>query len=383
MTIQFNYRYYLDDSRYETHQLKLTERLGQYLAYEMKDVGDVINFAEQQQKEGKYVALYMTYEAAQYFNPDMAVHPTADDAILAAAYSYQSAQPIQQETSIKHYNNKPQHQFAFQVKEATMIQHIKAVQAAIIDGETYQVNYTTRVSSPVQMPIKDLYDKLTQTKNGNYTMLMDTEDVQVASISPELFFQKGPFDGQDNVVVSKPMKGTMPRSDVKQQDQYNYKYLQQSLKDRAENVMIVDLLRNDIARIARKGTVHVYRSFFIETYATVYQMTSMVAGQLSNATLPLATLFHALFPCGSITGAPKLNTMSYIHKLEDQPRYIYCGTLGILMPDDKMIFNVPIRTIEYRDNKAIYGVGAGITIDSDPENEVQEFRDKAKILEML
>ncbi|WP_257214253.1 chorismate-binding protein, partial [Staphylococcus pasteuri] len=234
----------------------------------------------------------------------------------------------------------------------------------------------------IYYPIEKLYEQLTATGNGNYTVLLDTDEVSVASISPELFFQKGHFKIEDNIIVSKPMKGTIPRGDNDKEDYNNYLQLQQSDKDKAENVMIVDLLRNDISRIAETGSIIVYKLFFIETYHTVYQMTSMVAGKLST-NVKLESILGAIFPCGSITGAPKINTMRFIKELEQRPRYIYCGTIGLLMPNDKMIFNIPIRTIEYRHQQAIYGVGAGITINSNPDSEVQEFQDKTKILERL
>ena len=146
--------------------------------------------------------------------------------------------------------------------------------------------------------------------------------------------------------------------------------------------MIVDLLRNDIGRIAQSGSVYVYQLFNIEAYTTVYQMTTMVTGKV-NHTMSLVNVLKALFPCGSITGAPKLNTMKYIKALEQTPRYIYCGSIGLLLPNGKSIFNVPIRTIQYINDKAVYGVGAGITIDSNPELEIQEFKDKTRILERL
>lgn len=178
------------------------------------------------------------------------------------------------------------------------------------------------------------------------------------------------------------MKGTMPRGRTIEEDETLYNKLKHSDKDRAENVMIVDLLRNDISRISQSGTVNVYKPFMIERYNTVFQMTSMVTGQLESE-MKLINILTALFPCGSITGAPKLSTMKYIEQLESSPRSIYCGTIGMLLPEGRMIFNIPIRTIEYRNQSAIYGVGAGITIDSIPENEVQEFHDKTKILENL
>ncbi|NGT20768.1 aminodeoxychorismate synthase component I, partial [Staphylococcus aureus] len=143
-------------------------------------------------------------------------------------------------------------------------------------------------------------------------------------------------------------------------------------------------LRNDIGRISQSGSIKVYKLFFIEAYKTVFQMTSMVSGTLKTNT-DLTQILTSLFPCGSITGAPKLNTMKYIKQFESSPRGIYCGAIGLLLPteDDKMIFNIPIRTIEYKYGQAIYGVGAGITIDSKPKDEVNEFYAKTKILEML
>ncbi|MCJ1656938.1 anthranilate synthase component I family protein [Staphylococcus sp. NRL 16/872] len=381
MNITFNYRYYINSDEYETHQLTFKTYANKSLAYTLDEVGDVVHFAEKEQKNGRYVAIYLTYEAAAHFNINMATHHLEHGDLYAVAYSFDE-EDVQPPSLENVYNYVPKHNFTFQESDEQMRFKIQQVQAAIVEGETYQVNYTTRLTSDIHYSISELYTYLTQTNNGGYTALLDTEDLQVASISPELFFQKGKFKGENDVIVSKPMKGTMPRSADEKEDELNYKTLQQSLKDRAENVMIVDLLRNDISRISETGTIKVYKPFFIETYKTVYQMTSMVTGHLINE-ISLHDILKALFPCGSITGAPKLNTMSYIKSLEIGPRSIYCGSIGLMMPEDKMIFNIPIRTLKYRQDKVIYGVGAGITIDSDPKNEVQEFRDKTKILEML
>ena len=238
------------------------------------------------------------------------------------------------------------------------------------------------MSDDVKGPISELYHVLQGGNHGHYSALIDTKEVQIASLSPELFFQFGPFKNQSNIVLSKPMKGTIARGETELEDKAHFEKLRNSTKDRAENVMIVDLLRNDISRVANTGTVKVYQPFHIERYQTVYQMTSMVTGQLANH-VSLAQVLEAIFPCGSITGAPKVNTMKYIKQLEQTPRNGYCGTIGLLLPDGKAIFNVPIRTIQYINGKAVYGVGAGITIDSNPESEVQEFIDKTKILERL
>ena len=386
MHIEFNYRYYEDENQSKDYHLIMEECLDSAIAYHLDEVGEVVNFAENEQQKGRYVALYMTYEAAPYFNDKMSVNIIEENQILAVAYSFKDVRHNKENASASHNrklnSTKQKHHFKFHESDDVMMRKIKLIQQAIVEGHTYQVNYTTRLYSAIHFPITALYDKLTAHQNGHYTALLDTPEIQVASISPELFFQKGDFKEHDNVILSKPMKGTMPRGRSIEEDEQLYYALKHSAKDRAENVMIVDLLRNDITRISQSGTINVDQPFMIECYDTVFQMTSMVSGQLKPQT-NLVDIMRALFPCGSITGAPKLSTMKYIQQLETSPRSIYCGTIGVLLPDGRMIFNIPIRTIEYRNQEAIYGVGAGITIDSIPENEVQGFHDKTKILENL
>ncbi|PHK50383.1 chorismate-binding protein [Staphylococcus edaphicus] len=380
MQIHFNYRYILDEATDEMHQYLLTQCTDKRIASTIEDVGKVISFAEAKQKAGLYVALYLPYEAAPYFNHQMATVKIEGDYIYAAAYAFNHA------TDIANYDLEGQIlkpcNFKFELPSSQLMTHIKMIQSAIIEGNTYQVNYTTRLTDQIRQPIATLYYTLLQQNHGFYSALIDTDEVKVASLSPELFFQRGAFNNKADVLLSKPMKGTIARGVSEVEDQHNLSTLQQSEKDRAENVMIVDLLRNDMSRIAKTGTVKVYKPFHIEAYSTVFQMTSMVTGELNSST-KLADVLKSLFPCGSITGAPKLNTMQYIKDLEQTPRHVYCGAIGLLLPSGKTIVNVPIRTIQYVNNQAIYGVGAGITIDSIPENEVQEFYDKTKLLERL
>lgn len=380
LVVKFNFRYYEDEVKFKDYRFNFTSIKTQSIAYSLADVKRVLDFAEEYQAKGNYVALYLPYEAAPAFNSDMEVNFSKETSnIYAAAYIFDSPNKSN-ELYEKSLNSKPKLNFKFRLPDDMLQAHIQAVQQAIVEGNTYQVNYTTRLYDEIRVPITELYAYLTRNAHGNYTVLLDTAELQVASISPELFFQKGRFKEQENVVLSKPMKGTMSRGHNEAEDHMLYEKLVHSSKDRAENVMIVDLLRNDIARIANPGTVKVYQPFHIESYQTVYQMTSMVAGTIKENT-SLVSLFEALFPCGSITGAPKINTMRYIKQLEEIPRHVYCGTIGLLLPDDKAIFNVAIRTIQYINGKAIYGVGAGITIDSDPIAEVEEFKSKTKILE--
>src|SRR5699024_10552968 len=236
--------------------------------------------------------------------------------VYDAAYEFEAVHDDineQNDTYQRKYN------FEFQYEHAQMIEHIKQVQKAIVEGNTYQVNYTTRLSDDIQGPISELYHELQGGNHGHYSALIDTEEVQIASLSLELFFQYGSFKNQSNILSSNAMKGTIARRETELEDKEQFEKLRNSTKDRAENVMFVDLLGNDISRVANTGTVKVYQPLHIERYQTVYQMTSMVTGQLANH-VSLAQVLEAIFPCGSITGAPKVNTMKYIKQLEQTPR---------------------------------------------------------------
>jgi para-aminobenzoate synthetase component 1 len=377
--IQFNYRYMTDENDFETYHIECTDYRAKKIAWTIDEVGAVVSFAETMQSQDKYVALYLPYEAANYFNEDMTVVSVHGPYVYAAAYVFDSVTQVTEQAPSEYDKC---HNFKFTQSNEILTESIERIQQEIINGNTYQVNYTTRLTDNIQRPIYDLYRQLQLANNGNYSVMIDTDELQIASTSPELFFQQGTFNNNDNVIVSKPMKGTMSRGVTPADDEMQYTTLAQSEKDKAENVMIVDLLRNDIARIAATNSVKVYKLFHIEKYDTVFQMTSMVTGQLRQST-SLNKILASLFPCGSITGAPKINTMKFIKSLEQVPRHVYCGTIGLLMPNGKSIFNVPIRTIQYIGEQAIYGVGAGITIDSEADKEIKEFNDKVKILERL
>ena len=172
-------------------------------------------------------------------------------------------------------------------------------------------------------------------------------------------------------IETRPMKGTQPRGDTPQQDAIHRAFLESDSKNRAENLMIVDLLRNDISRVAAPGTVHVPELFKVETYATVHQMTSLVRAKLRQGA-GLADIFSALFPCGSITGAPKLRAMEILSELESAPRDIYCGSIGWAAPDGRSEFNVAIRTLLVENGHVTLNVGGGVVWDSTAPSEYEE-----------
>ena len=270
MNITFNYRYYTNEDDYINYQLRFDQYISKSIAYSLEEVGEVIQFAEEQQKKGHYVALYFTYESAPFFNNQLETYHLIEKEVYAAAYAFN--QPLNSDNNKDNIQYHSVHHFQFQESDEQMRRKIIKIQEAITEGDTYQVNYTTRLSSKVHYPISMLYTYLTHNNNGSYTALLDTEEVKVASISPELFFQKGTFNDKANVIVSKPMKGTMPRGKTSVEDQLNYEKLMYSHKDRAENVMIVDLLRNDMSRISKTGTIEVYKLFFIETYQICFMI---------------------------------------------------------------------------------------------------------------
>lgn len=242
----------------------------------------------------------------------------------------------------------------------------------IARGDTYQVNYTLRLASVFGGDPWELF--LTTCRDAPYAAFIDTETFSLCSASPELFFA---LAGQR--IHSRPMKGTAPRGETPAGDRANARWLYRSDKNRAENVMIVDMIRNDLGRIARTGSVHVPRLYSLERYRTVWQMTSTVEAR-TEAGLP--AIMEALFPCASITGAPKVKTMEIIAAIETTPRNIYTGAIGLMAPGRRARFSVAIRTvlIDKAASSAEYGLGGGIVWDSTAQEEYEECQIKARIL---
>jgi para-aminobenzoate synthetase/4-amino-4-deoxychorismate lyase len=253
-------------------------------------------------------------------------------------------------------------------------QSIKKIKEHLLDGNTYQVNYTFRLRTNNQID-SDLYlQQLVSSQDALYGAYLSTEDWIVLSHSPELFFQ---LDGEN--IFSRPMKGTAPRGLTYQDDLRQSQELFRSQKNRAENVMIVDMVRNDIGHIAKTGTIRVDRLFQIEKYSTVWQMTSTVSAKTEAS---WTEIIQALFPPASVTGAPKPRTMQIISELEKSPRRVYTGCIGFLAPKRKAQFNVAIRTLllDRTTQKAEYGVGGGIVWDSNDTLELEEAFVKARII---
>ncbi|HET6822909.1 MAG TPA: aminodeoxychorismate synthase component I [Anaerolineales bacterium] len=250
---------------------------------------------------------------------------------------------------------------------------IARIKDHIGDGRTYQVNFTMRLQAEFTGDAWEFFLHLAQSQN-RHAAYIDTGRYVIASASPELFFQ---LDG--DAITCRPMKGTTSRGRTTTEDLEQSEWLKTSIKNRAENGMIVDMLRNDLGRIAKTGSVTVPQLFETERYPTLWQMTSTITAQTH---VSLAEIFTALFPSASITGAPKVSTMNIIAELENTPRKIYTGTVGYIAPQRKAKFNVAIRTawIDREHNQAEYGVGGGIVWDSTSRDEYAEALLKARVL---
>jgi len=236
-------------------------------------------------------------------------------------------------------------------------------------GDVYQANLTFPLTATAAGDPAALYGALAALQPVRFGALVRQKDgLSILSRSPELFFRTS----ADGRIETRPMKGTQPRSADAAEDARRRLFLASDDKNRAENLMIVDLLRNDLSRVCIPGSVTVPELFTVESYSTVHQMTSLIAGQMVAGTR-LADIFAALFPCGSITGAPKLRAMQILAALEQAPREIYCGTIGWAAPDGQSEFNVAIRTLQVNnEGRAMLNVGGGVVYDSTAEAEYEE-----------
>ncbi len=244
----------------------------------------------------------------------------------------------------------------------------------ICTGDVYQVNLTFPMQANTTASPVELYHALGRKQPVEHGAFVNLGGPIILSRSPELFFRIN----QSGLIEARPMKGTIRRGNSTVEDAKLRQQLFNSHKDRAENLMITDLLRNDIARVAEIGSVKVSELFQIETYATVHQMVSHIQGQLLPK-IDTEKLFTALFPCGSVVGAPKLRAMEIIAELEPSPRDVYCGTIGWIAPDNRMAFNVAIRTIIVTTSGEIrLNVGGGIVYDSTARSEYEEALLKAQ-----
>lgn len=252
---------------------------------------------------------------------------------------------------------------------------VTRVREYIVAGDIFQANLSQRLDAPLEEDPWHLYRRLREVNPAPFAAYLEFDGVQVASASPERFLRLDP----DGTVETRPIKGTRPRGLSPQHDAALSRSLQESEKDRAENLMIVDLLRNDLSRVCAPGSVRVPELFTLEGYRTVHHLVSTVVGTL-RPECDATDLLAATFPGGSITGAPKVRAMEIIAELEPSRRGVYCGSIGYLSVTGAMDTSIVIRTFVALGGRAYFSVGGGIVADSDPESEYQETLDKARAL---
>jgi len=347
------------------------------------EVPELLTRAEEYARTGHWVIGFVAYEAALAFDAALRTHDAEPGAVPFASFAVYrdvatSARPRGEFLSGVWRDETPRVQFNNAVAR---IRH------GIAEGDYYQVNYTTRLRAPFFGDGLSFFDRLRASQPAAYCAYLDFGQWQVCSVSPELFFHWSAAENPGRTLTCRPMKGTAARHANPADDRAAAETLRNSQKECAENLMIVDLVRNDLSRVALPGSVKVPQLFSVEAWPTVWQMTSTVTCRTKAAT-GLREVFGALFPCGSVTGAPKAAAMSAIRMLETSGRGVYCGAVGAIMPGGEAVFSVGIRTPvvgrlpsgEIQQGIAECGIGSGITLDSDADSEHAEWQAKQTFL---
>jgi para-aminobenzoate synthetase/4-amino-4-deoxychorismate lyase len=343
------------------------------VARRIEEVLAVLRTAEHRsQNEGLSAVGFVAYEAAPAFDPSLVVKP--DGEFPLAWFGLFRRPRTFRELTLPVRSADPEPRWESALSHEEYRAKLASIREHLGKGDTYQVNFTHRLRATMTQDPWDFFVRLVAGRQIPYAAYIDTGEWAVLSATPELFFRL-----EDDLLESRPMKGTAARGRWTEEDDRMAETLRASEKDRAENVMIVDMVRSDMGRVAETGSVQVGKLFEIERYSTVWQMTSSVRAK-TNASL--TEIFRALFPAASITGAPKRRTMEIIAALESSPRRIYTGAIGWMMPGRRARFSVAIRTVLVRrgSREAEYGVGGGIVWDSDPDREWQECAVKTRVL---
>ena len=345
----------------------------QRVARTLDEVIPLVQSAEAAARDGSWVAVALSYEAAPAFDSALTVKagsefPLAWMGVFAGPSSSKLATIAGPPPVISEWEP--------QMSKRHYQRAIQSIRDYIEAGDTYQVNFTFPLVGHLAGDSFGWFRTIAESQGAAYSAYIDIGSHTILSFSPELFVER-----RGNKLITRPMKGTLARGRWTEEDRERAEQLRSSLKDRAENVMIVDLLRSDLGKIAETGSVEVTELFAVEYLNRVLQMTSTITAT-QKPDVSITDMLRALFPCGSVTGAPKPRTMAIIEELEEHPRGIYTGAIGLIRPDGDAVFSVPIRTlvVDRSNGAATFGVGGGITWDSTSEGEYEECRLKAKFL---
>ena len=358
-------------NQFDNKWIKFENPVQIYEANSLDEVVPILETIDDKIKEDLYLAGFISYEAAPAFDPalkskDITTFPLCWFGLYNRITSINLS-----EIKRKNYRTG---KWIPSLERDDYYRSIRKIKDYIADGYTYQVNYTYQLHTKFNGDPLSFFVDLVESQETANAAYIDLGDYVICSASPELFFK---LDG--NSIISKPMKGTKSRGKYRLEDLEHVNSLHRSFKDRAENTMIVDMVRNDLGRISEAGSVVVESLYDIETYPTILQMTSSVKAK-TNAMY--SNIFKSLFPAASVTGAPKYKTTEIIVEIESEARKIYTGCIGFSLPERKAQFNVAIRTVLINRNssQAEYGVGSGIIWDSDENKEFEETKSKTKVL---
>lgn len=325
-------------------------------------------------RQGYYLAGFCAYELGYALEPKFADIPHPSSTLPLLVFGVFKAPKKEMPLDLRYSAETPALTLTPEWDEADYLGRFERVIAYIKAGDIYQANLTFPARGPYAGSAHTLYAALRRQQPGHFGGVLRLFETDIISFSPELFFKK-----TGDRMSMRPMKGTRPRDLDPLIDQTLITDMQAEPKSRAENLMIVDLLRNDLSRISKPGSVKVPELFSVETYPTLHQMISKVESELYPET-SFREIFKSLFPCGSVTGAPKIRAMEIISELEAAPRGAYCGALGYIDPDGQACFNVGIRTLSLTKGSLSYGIGSGVVLDSDGPDEYRECLLKAQIL---
>jgi len=336
------------------------------IAAHADEVIDVLNQVEQAAAAGLYAAGFVAYEAASALNPDLPSAPPVEGLPLAWFAIFRKRHTVDAGVELLLSSEEVALEPQSSLEEYTGA--VDLIRDYIASGDCYQVNHTFPLRGTFKGKLYELYPRIGTAQRAPFCAYLDTGRFEILSASPELFFSL-----KDGIITTRPMKGTSRRGSWAGEDLAAIEQLRNSPKERAENLMIVDLLRNDLGKVAETGSVNVDALFEVETYPTVHQMISAVSARIPAGS-GLTDIFSALFPCGSVTGAPKRRSMEIISELENAPRGVYCGAIGCVAPGGEALFSVAIRTLLHDTctNKLTMGVGSAITWDSEASAEYAE-----------
>ncbi|MHB1049352.1 MAG: aminodeoxychorismate synthase component I [Bacteroidota bacterium] len=338
-----------------------------FRAYSLEEIPDIFHRIESALSRQQWIAGYIGYESGYHFEYVVqdAGKPAKLPLLTMCVYNAPTSIPAGM-LDDDEYDSPAFSNLHFSISETAYRSAIDRIKNYIENGDTYQVNFTDRVEFDCSGSAVDFYRALRKKQHVPYGAFINLGETQILSFSPELFFRR-----HGSTITAKPMKGTAKRGKTLREDRELSDWLRNDEKNRSENLMIVDLLRNDLGRICSAGSVDVSDMYAVEKLETVLQMTSTVSGRLRDD-IRYYDIFRSLFPCGSVTGAPKIRTMQIIHELEQHPRGVYCGAIGFISPHGESVFSVAIRTLVVNGNRGVMGVGSGIVYDSDPVKEYEE-----------